>query len=342
MGWQFFAQRSCLFQKKRIYSQHARRSFSFFCKKIHLINRSHCEQCLHVHRHILVHRDSAYYAYFASQDNESVERVAECVSRAPHRRYLLMSTRNTSWLKRLFFLGLLSTIGFGVLGVRTLGGLKPTLRWLERRYFAHLGDSGALRFVERGRWEEWHKGLWVRTSRLKRERHWSHVTLRITRFDPSKYTIKLWHGKRRSIHWIMRHTKAIAAINGGVFDPKNRPLGLWIQDGKRRNTRLNKRRIDGVFYETPKHIGITFGRLFKHKKSRWAFQSAPMLVARGHRLSLKRSWVVDRRSACCIDKKGNVLLMTTDGFFNGLSFHELGLLMRLSAHEGGLSCQCTV
>ncbi len=218
--------------------------------------------------------------------------------------------------------------------------LRP-LRWLERKHFAHVGDKGPLRVVHAGRWEQIKPKLWKRRMHFRRKDHQSAIYLRLVRLDPAAYKIKLWYGKSRRIGWMMKHTDALVAINAGLFDPQRRPLGLFKQDGKLINAHLHKRSVDGVFsIQGNQRIEILPGRGFSHHSSRDAFQSSPLLVRQGKRQPLrKQSWKVDRRSALCIDDTGHLLLMATEGYFNGLSYYEMSLLMSRPATQGGLQCR---
>lgn len=238
--------------------------------------------------------------------------------------------------RRWILVVLLLLVGVAFLGRRWF---KPLLRWVERRYYAHLGDSGPLQFIKRGTWRQHRPGMWLRTDLLKRKRHWSRVRLYTARFSPEHFRVDLWVGKPKKVGWIMRRTDAVAAINGGLFDTRRRPLGLLKWRGRVRNRHLHRRRIDGVFFADKKHFGIAPGRGFRHAAFATAFQSAPMLVARGRRVPLHRPWIVDRRSALCIDHKGNLLLTITGGLLNGLSFYELSLLLVAKPKQGGFSCR---
>jgi hypothetical protein len=48
---------------------------------------------------------------------------------------------------------------------------------------------------------------------------------------------------------------------------------------------------------------------------------------------------VDRRSALCIQDEYHLIWLATEGYFNGLSYHEMGLWMSQSPKQGGLGCR---
>ncbi len=218
--------------------------------------------------------------------------------------------------------------------------IRTVLRWVEKRYFAYIADNGPLIYVQRGRWDMIQQGLWVRSIVYKRKHHWSKIRLFLVRMDPKYMQLKVWWGKPKRIRWIMRNTPALAAINGGPFDPSYRPWGQFKQAGRLFQKHLFRRDSDGVFYIRSNRIGIATAQGWKHKGSTTVFQSSPLLVVRGQRARLSRSkWRVDRRSALCIDQKGRLLMMTTDGLFNGLSYYELSLLMAAPSKRGGFHCK---
>ncbi|MCB9637888.1 MAG: phosphodiester glycosidase family protein [Myxococcales bacterium] len=247
------------------------------------------------------------------------------------------SSRTFPWLvKLLIALGLVIAV---LLVVAPSYVLKP-LRWVEKKHFARLGDKGPLLLLQGGKWQKIAPALWKRRMSFRRKDHWSKIHLRLVRLDPQRYKIKLWYGKPQRIGWIMENTNALVAINGGLFDPERRPLGLFKQEGQVVNAHLHKRTIDGVFLiQKPQRLSIRPGKGFQHKDSYEAFQSSPLLVYQGkRRLLQKYSWKVDRRSALCLDKQGHLLLMATEGYLNGLSYYELGLLMSQPTARGGLGC----
>lgn len=219
--------------------------------------------------------------------------------------------------------------------------VRNGLRWIEKRYFAYIGDSGPLLVVHRGKWVKWHTGVWMRSITYKRKRHWSRIHLYITKVEPQHVRFHVWSGKPRHIRWVMRKTKAIAGINGGPFMPNHQPWGLFKQQGRLLQKRLFQRKADGVFYVEKGKVGIASAKDWKHQGRSYAFQSSPLLVANGKRRVLSRSirWRVDRRSALCVDHKGHLLMMTTDGFFNGLSYYEMSLLLAAPYKRGGFQCK---
>lgn len=219
--------------------------------------------------------------------------------------------------------------------------LKRGLRWGEKRYFAYIGDSGPLLQIDKGRWTNFGQGICVRSILYKRKKYRGTIRLHIARIDPKFHDLQIWWGKPRRIKWIMQHTKAVAAINGGLFLPQNQPWGFFKQNGQVLQKHVFRRPFDGVFSVGKKHIKISPAIKWQDQQHNISvFQSTPLLISNDQRVPLpKRYWQVDRRSALCIDQRGRLLLMTTDGFFNGLSFHEMQLLLGAKANRGGFACR---
>lgn len=226
------------------------------------------------------------------------------------------------------------------------GKVRVVLRWVERRYFAHIGDKGPLQRVQVAPWKERAPGMWTRSIVFKRKRHWSRIRLQMMRLVPEKFELRVWWNRKpRRVRWVMKKTKALAAINAGFFAPTYRPLGFLKTHKGLIRKRMLRRGIDGVFFvrkgKKGREVGVATGRGFRLPVSslELAFQGAPLLVVAGQRRRIGgESWRVDRRSALCLTKKGQIILMATSGLFNGLSLYELSLLMAAPVSHGGFGC----
>lgn len=230
-------------------------------------------------------------------------------------------------------------VGLGV-GIAGWSDLRKWLTWVEKKHFERMGRQGPLVVFDRGRWSEIHDSLWYRRLSMKRRDHWSQIHLEVLRLAPDAYRLQPWYGKPQTVGQVLQATHALAAINGGIFDPQRRPLGLFKQEGILINRSLNRRSIDGVFFLRRGQIGIERGAKFRHEGVTWAFQSAPLLIAEGQKIPIIRyADKVDRRSALCIDHRGHLLLMATRGFLNGLTYREMGDLMQEAEEKGGFGCR---
>lgn len=101
-------------------------------------------------------------------------------------------------------------------------------------------------------------------------------------------------------------TKTLMGINGGYFDPKDRPLGLLITEGRQIN---RVRRADwGVLTIRKKRARLVHTRAYKpRKRTEFAIQAGPRLVVKGKELTLKPQWA--RRTAIGIRDGGKTLIV---------------------------------
>ncbi len=225
------------------------------------------------------------------------------------------------------------------MGLLVFFALRPGMAWFERAYFHYLQSQGPLFVEKQGHWTQCRTGMWIRTDHLKRRDHFVKMKLRIARFDMALFKLELWYGSPRRLEWLMKKTRALAAINGGVFDHRGHPLGIFKWHGKLLNAHINRRQIDGVFFFNEFVFGITQGKGFQHHYFTDVFQSAPLLIDDDQRVTLKYPDKIDRRSVLCIDHQGHLLFIATDGYFKGLSFRELQKLIGRPKEEGGLACR---
>jgi uncharacterized protein YigE (DUF2233 family) len=105
-------------------------------------------------------------------------------------------------------------------------------------------------------------------------------------------------------------SSALAVINGGYFDEKERPLGLRITRGRQFSP---LRRADwGVFWVAGGRAHITHTRDFGDQLSaQEAVQCGPRLVVGGRVTDLKAQ--VARRSGVGVSRDGHVVLAVCDG-----------------------------
>ena len=146
------------------------------------------------------------------------------------------------------------------------------------------------------------------------------------RFDPDyiKTRVLYQHGLT-SVKKIAESEGALAAINASFFDPDGRPLGLLVQNSKI-TQRMPQRGMmsSGIFclkYNRPQ----IFHRcnISMHGVTE-AIQSFPRLIYNGKRIQqIRNKHEVKRRSAIAVDYKGNIIILSTDTHFGGLSLNDL-------------------
>ena len=114
------------------------------------------------------------------------------------------------------------------------------------------------------------------------------------------------------------------ALNGGMFHPDSKPVGLYIEDGRelvRANTRPGPGNFhlkpNGVFYAGEGEAGVleTGAFLNKRPKALYATQSGPMLVVDGklHPRIAKANASAKTRDGVCVRGAGGVLFAISEG-----------------------------
>ena len=114
------------------------------------------------------------------------------------------------------------------------------------------------------------------------------------------------------------------ALNGGMFHPDYKPVGLYIEDGRelvRANTRPGPGnfhlRPNGVFYASEGEAGVLETSAFLKKKPNalYATQSGPMLVVDGklHPRIAKANVSAKARDGVCVRGAGLVLFAISEG-----------------------------
>ncbi len=114
------------------------------------------------------------------------------------------------------------------------------------------------------------------------------------------------------------------ALNGGMFHPDYKPVGLYIEDGRelvRANTRPGPGNFhlkpNGVFYAGEGEAGVLETSAFLKKKPNalYATQSGPMLVVDGklHPRIAKANLSAKARDGVCVRGPGHVLFAISEG-----------------------------
>ena len=122
---------------------------------------------------------------------------------------------------------------------------------------------------------------------------------------------------------------AVAAINGGFFDPSYRPLGLLVDNGKALSP---LRHVDhGVFAIAAQQPLMRHARDWKDlPEVEFAVECGPRLLVDGQPLTFKPG--AARRTALGHDTQGRVLLVVSEGV---LQLHELTTFLQRPEHDGG-------
>ena len=122
---------------------------------------------------------------------------------------------------------------------------------------------------------------------------------------------------------------AVAAINGGFFDPNYKPLGLLVDNGE---TLSPLRHVDhGVFGIAAQQPLMRHARDWKPlPELEFAVECGPRLIVDGQPLTFKPG--LARRTALGSDAQGRVVIVVSDGV---LQLQELVTFLRRAERDGG-------
>jgi uncharacterized protein YigE (DUF2233 family) len=135
----------------------------------------------------------------------------------------------------------------------------------------------------------------------------------VLRFDLARYRPEVvvpGPEQPKTVAVLRREARAVAAVNGGFFDPKWRPLGLRIAGGET-IVKLRQRVDWGVLAVRDGHAEIVHSRQFQADPRAGevtaAIQVGPRLVVDGQALKLKPQSA--RRTAVALDRGGRTLAL---------------------------------
>jgi uncharacterized protein YigE (DUF2233 family) len=164
--------------------------------------------------------------------------------------------------------------------------------------------------------------------------------------DPAQHTIRLtWKRPNGQPYGLLsalprtdaRTGKTLAlALNAGMFDPRFKPVGLYVENGRRlvaANTRAGKGnfhlRPNGIFYLSGGRAGVMETRAYVKARPRvdFATQSGPMLVIGGklHPLFIRAGTSRKMRDGVGVTRSGKVVIAISEG---PVSFAQFGRLYR--------------
>lgn len=189
--------------------------------------------------------------------------------------------------------------------------------------------------VEPLRWQDALPGLTYARAELLVGADQQPVAVHLLRLEPRAWQLRVVTSQKMGKplgspgDFLAAIPGAVAAINGGFFDPAYKPLGLLVDDGV---TLSPLRRVDhGVF-------GIAAQQPLLRHASEWkdlpelefAVECGPRLLVDGRPLGFKPGTA--RRTALGSDGQGRVLLIVSDGV---LQLSELAQFLRQPAADGG-------
>lgn len=184
-------------------------------------------------------------------------------------------------------------------------------------------------------WRKAAPGLEYSRTTVRPDPHEPDVAVHLLRLDPAQVSLQVVEarldlgrplaeavGFRKAAH-------ALAAVNGGYFDPQFKPLGLLVSQGRELS---HLRRVDhGIFYIAGQHAGLQHARQWQPPAQlEFAVECGPRLLVDGKPLAFKAG--VARRVAIGADARGRVVLVVTEGV---LTLTELAHLLATPTAKGG-------
>ncbi|MBU1740250.1 MAG: phosphodiester glycosidase family protein [Proteobacteria bacterium] len=205
--------------------------------------------------------------------------------------------------------------------------------------------------IEDTGWRRLAAGVHWRHVRLTRPAGLFPASLRVYRFDPAHFDLRVvrFSSPATARQALRGTTRAVAAINANFFNPRGRPLGLVIAQGRvvYRMRRINS----GVLWSGRGRGGISHASRFLAQGVRTAIQAWPRLMAGGRPTrGVKNPGRRHRRSLAGVDRAGRLLLAVTEGLTGGLSLREVQTIFDLPGFnvrdllnlDGGRSTQLSV
>ena len=188
-------------------------------------------------------------------------------------------------------------------------------------------------------WVKIDEGFEFKSVQMSGEPYQSPIKMKILRISLEKFQVRvldtrIFGAGRLEVRELARKAQALAAVNGGFFQPDYRPLGLIISDGKEVNPLRN---ADwGIFLVQGNLPRIIHTKEYlPNGNISQALQVGPRLVVNGRELQMKKQ--VARRSALGITRKDKLILLNTDD--TDVYAQDLARAFTLPESEGGLECR---
>jgi uncharacterized protein YigE (DUF2233 family) len=164
-------------------------------------------------------------------------------------------------------------------------------------------------------WNQWAPGVELRYE------HWKDVgnnedTMTIARFDLHHVHLSIGYQPNRPLslkNW-MQQTRALAVIDGGFFDIRNRAVALLVSNGQRYGSSYIG---FGGMLSVDKQGSISLRSLRvqpydpDNEQLEQATQASPMLIIGGQRTQFQANASARRWSVVAMDKQGRLLLIVS-------------------------------
>jgi uncharacterized protein YigE (DUF2233 family) len=175
----------------------------------------------------------------------------------------------------------------------------------------------------------------------------------LLRFSPQKFSFHAavasdYGAQSSDVITLARKTGAVAAINANFFDPEEKPLGLVIEAGQKRNSlQQGGNLLSGVFYVANGVPAIVHRDKFQGINAEIAIQAGPRLVADSKAVDHQEPQPPSRRSGVAVTSDHRVIFYATRVRFPGATIYQIQrMLLQSSLHitdalnlDGGSSSQ---
>lgn len=164
-------------------------------------------------------------------------------------------------------------------------------------------------------WQNLNPGLDYLNLASKKESLWS--AIHAFRINPQTHKLQLIFARdikenAASVEEFIQHLPALITINGGFFDNSHAPLGLRINNFKLESP-FKKISWWGIFLIKNGKPKIIAGKDYRADAAiEFAIQAGPRLVVNGEIPKLKGG--LAERTALCINKKGQLIIIVTENF----------------------------
>jgi len=202
------------------------------------------------------------------------------------------------------------------------------------------GIKGELIVDDKGKWKQNIPGIAVRKIKIHRGKEKLGVSLRLVRIDPKYFdfkvvTVPLDEITNTSIYKVAESLGATGIINGSFFNSQLGILGLAISDGVETSRMTVAGENRAMFYVKNSIPDLVHRDGFSKAGISQALQAGPWLVVDSSaKKRFKHPGRIDRRSAVCISKKGEIVFVITDTAINGITLPHLAEILAKKEPDG--------
>jgi uncharacterized protein YigE (DUF2233 family) len=172
------------------------------------------------------------------------------------------------------------------------------------------------------------------TTRVEDSETGASATLHFAVFDTRAATLRVIdqpNAPRRDLAQAMTGMDALAAVNGGYFDPEDAPVGLLVSEGRLLAPLRKAKLLSGVVFATRNRVDVVRATRFSMSdKIKSALQCGPLLVERSGPVAGLNDSRPARRTFAAVDGSGRAAL----GVCSAVSLAELGRILCLTNTAG--------